>query len=153
MHASRFLLTLAVLIVVSSASLAELREADLVAAIKNSKSSILESGLPSISIEDWVIKRFEKGSEAKWEVNDCGEGWHINDPRTPVCVEIQIPQKNGYVLHINTIIKIGAEQKVSEPQIWLIYFFKSENYKTIDVVDVKTIKEAVLLYQENLESK
>ena len=105
MHASRFLLTLAVLIAASSASFAGLRDADLVGAVKNSKASILESGLPSIRIEDWVTKTFEKGSEAKWEVNDCGEGWHIDDPRTPVCVEIQIPQKNGYVLHINTIIE------------------------------------------------
>jgi len=32
----------------------------------------------------------------------------------------------------------------------MVYFYKGEGYKTIDVIDVKTIGEAVLLYQTSL---
>ena len=140
-----------ILFVASSISFAELREVDLIEAVKNSKASILESGLPDLSIEDWVTKSFEKGSKAKWESNDCGEGWHIDNPKTPVCVEIKIPQENGYVLHTNTII--NSEQEIYEPKIWLIYFYKGENYKTIDSFVVESIREAMRLYKTNLGRK
>ena len=31
----------------------------------------------------------------------------------------------------------------------MVYFYKGQGYKTIDVIVLKTIKEAVLLYQTN----
>jgi len=101
-------------------------------------------------MKDWIKKTFEKGREAKWESNDCGEGYHVDNPQTPTCIEVQIPQEDGYYLHINSIISVTSKQEVTKIQLWMVYFYKGEGYKTIDVIDVKTIGEAVLLYQTSL---
>jgi hypothetical protein len=96
-------------------------------------------------------KTFQYGGKATWEVNDCGEG---GDGRSaPVCVEIIIPQQNGYNLHISTIVGDTAGQKVSKPQVMMVYFHKAEGYKTLDVIRVKTIAEAIQLYKTNLGAK
>lgn len=118
---------------------------------QKSNASILEEGLPNIAVPQWVENTFQYGAKATWEVNDCGEG---GDGRvSPVCVEVKIPQQNGYYLHISSIVGDIEGKKTAKPQLWMVYFFKSENYKAIDIKNVKTIAEAIQLYKTDLSAK
>lgn len=153
MQALTLLLMSFALYLASFTSFAELRDSDLIEAVKNARGSTLEKDLPNLLIKDWVKNTFEKGAEAKWEVNDCGEGSTTTNPGTPICVELQIPQKNGYYLHINSIIGMTTEQEMTKPHLWMVYFYKGEGYKTIDVIHVRTINEAILFYQKPLGRK
>lgn len=91
------------------------------------------------------------GGKVTWEVNDCGEGGEGR--AAPVCVDIKIPQQNGYYLHISTIAGDTAGQKIANPHLMMVYFHKSEGYKTLDLINVKTIAEAIQLYRTNLGAK
>lgn len=120
----------------------------LIDVVRNLKAATLEEGLPEIAVPLWLKQAFEHGGEVEWEVNDCGEG---GDGRTnPFCVEAIIPQQKGYRLHISVIVADRARQKIAKPQIWMIYFHKSEGYKTLDVIRAKTLSEAVRLYKTDL---
>lgn len=119
--------------------------------IKKSDAAILEKGLPNIAIPAWLENTFQYGGKTTWEVNDCGEG---GDGRsTPTCVDIIIPQQNGYTLHISTVVGDTSGQKVAKPQIMMIYFHKADGYKTIDLIRVKSIAEVIQLYKTNLGAK
>lgn len=132
-------------------SFARLSDPDFIDVIKKSSAGTLEKGLPDIAIPEWLEKTFLHGEKTTWEVNDCGEG---GDGRSaPVCVEMIIPQQNGYKLHISTVVGDTAGQKVTKPQIMMIYFHKAEGYKTIDLINVKTISEAIRLYKTDLSRK
>jgi hypothetical protein len=135
----------------STSSFAGLQDSEFIDMIKKSNAAILERELPAIAIPVWLEKTFKYGGKANWEVNDCGEG---GDGRSaPVCVEIIIPQQNGYNLHISTVVGDTAGQKVAKPQIMMVYFHKADGYKTLDVMRVKTIAEAIQLYKTNLGAK
>jgi len=119
--------------------------------IKNLKAITLEKGLPDIAVPLWLEKAFEQGGNPVWEVNDCGEG---GDGRVaPVCVESIIPQQKGYYLHISFVVADTAGHKIAKPQIMMIYFRKSEGYKTKDLVQVKTLSDATRLYKTDLEAR
>jgi len=153
MLALKLLIVSAALFLSSFTTLAGDGVSSLIEAVKNTKVSTLEQTLPNIIMKDWINKTFEKGREAKWESNDCGEGYHVDNPQTPTCIEVQIPQEDGYFLHINSIVSVTSKQEITKLQLWMVYFYKGEGYKTIDVIDVKTIEEAVLLYQTSLGKK
>jgi hypothetical protein len=134
-----------------TSSFAGPQDSEFIDMIKKSNAAILEKELPAIAIPVWLEKTFHYGGKANWEVNDCGEG---GDGRSaPVCVEIIIPQQNGYNLHISTVVGDTAGQKVAKPQIMMVYFHKADGYKTLDVIKVKTIAEAIQLYKTNLGAK
>jgi len=132
-------------------SIAKIQDSDYIDIVKKTKAAILEKGLPDIVIPRWLENIFENGGKATWEVNDCGEG---GDGRTaPVCVESIIPQQNGYYLHISIIVGDTTGQKIAKPQTMMIYFRKAYGYKTIDLINVKTISEAIRLYKTDLSIK
>lgn len=123
---------------------------DFVRILKMTKVSTLEKGLPNISFQKWVKDTFKR-NDAVWEVNDCGEG---GDGRShPICAEVQIPQQNGYSLNIMVVVADSKGRKVAKPEIFQIYFYKGENYKTFDVKDVKSLSEAVQIYRTELKLK
>lgn len=151
MRFSKLALTVLVLGLFATASIAGIPDAEFIDVIKKSNASILEEGLPNIAVPQWVENTFQYGAKATWEVNDCGEG---GDGRvSPVCVEVKIPQQNGYYLHISSIVGDIEGKKTAKPQLWMVYFFKSENYKAIDIKNVKTIAEAIQLYKTDLSAK
>ena len=132
-------------------SIAQIQDSEFIDTVKTTNASVLEKGLPNIVIPQWLENTFQYGKNATWEVNDCGEG---GDERTaPVCVEIKVPQQNGYYLHISSIVGDTAGQKIAKPQLMMVYFYKSDGYKTLDVINVKTIAEAIQLYKTNLGAK
>lgn len=144
-------ISLSLLVLLPTTSFAGLQDSDFIDVINKSNAAILEKGLSDIAIPVWLENTFQHGGKAAWEVNDCGEG---GDGRSaPVCVDIIIPQQNGYKLHISTVVGDTAGQKVAKPQIMMIYFHKADGYKTIDLIRVKTIAEAIQLYKTNLEAK
>jgi hypothetical protein len=147
------ILIVAVLLAASFSVLGGNRNVGFIEAVQNTKTSVLENNLPNALFKDWVASSFDKGNEAKWIINDCGEGSSVNNPRSPTCVEVQIPQKNGYYLHISSIIGVTSDQVIVKPKLWMIYFYKGEGYKTLDVVMVKTIDEAIHLYKTTLGEK
>ena len=116
--------------------------------IQKTKASVLEKGLPDIIIPQWLENMFQFGRNTTWEVNDCAEG---GDGRaSPVCVEMKVPQQNGYYLHISCVVGDTAGRKIDKPRLMTVYFYKSEGYKTLDVINVKTIAEAIQLYKTDL---
>jgi hypothetical protein len=148
---SLYSIVLSLLFLLPTSSFAGLQDSDFIDMIKKSNAAILEKGLPAIAIPVWLENTFQYGGKATWEVNDCGEG---GDGRSaPVCVEMIIPQQNGYNLHISTVVGDTAGQKVVKPQIMMVYFHKADGYKTLDVIRVKTIAEAIQLYKTNLGAK
>jgi hypothetical protein len=135
----------------STTSIARIQDAEFMDVIKKSNASILEEGLPNIAIPLWVERTFHHGAKASWEVNDCGEG---GDGRVaPVCVEVNIPQQNGYYLHISSVVGDTEGKKIAKPQLFMVYFIKSENYKAIDLKQIKTIAEAIQLYKTDLSAR
>ena len=144
-------LVLSLLFLLPTSSFARLSDSDFIDMIKKSRAATLERGLPDIVIPVWLEKTFQYGGRTTWEVNDCGEG---GDGRSaPVCVEMIIPQQNGYELHISSVVGDTAGQKVTKPQIMMIYFHKADGYKTLDLINVKTISEAIRLYKTDLSVK
>jgi len=142
---------LSLLVLLPISSLAGIPDSDFVDMIKKSNAAILEKGLPDISIPAWLKSAFQYGEETMWEVNDCGEG---GDGRSaPVCVEMIIPQQNGYKLHISAVVADTSGQKIAKPQIMMIYFHKADGYKTLGLINVKTISEAIRLYKTDLSAK
>ena len=135
-------------IVFSSNSIAEVKDSVFIDAVQKSKASILELGLPDVPILQWIKNTFEHGGNTIWEVNDCGEGGDGRE--APVCVEFKIPQQNGYYLHISSVVGGINAQVVTKPHLWMVYFYKSEGYKTLDVININTIAEAIRLYKTNL---
>ena len=132
-------------------SIAEDNDSSLIDVVRNLNVATLEEGLPDIAVPLWLEQAFEHGKQVEWEVNDCGEG---GDGRTaPFCVEAIIPQQKGYRLHISVIVADRARQKISKPQILMIYFNKREGYKTLDVIRVKIISEAIRLFKTDLGAK
>jgi hypothetical protein len=151
MRFSKLALMALVLGLFSTASIAGVSDAEFIDVVKKANASVLEKGLPDIAIPLWVERTFRHGAKAAWEVNDCGEG---GDRRiAPVCVEVKIPQQNGYYLHISSIVGDTEGKKRAKPQPWMVYFLKSENYKAIDVKHAKTIAEAIQLYKTVLSAK
>ncbi len=141
-------IVLSLLILLPTSSFARLQDSEFIDIIKKSSAAVLEKGLPDIAIPIWLENTFQYGGKTTWEVNDCGEG---GDGRSaPVCVEMIIPQQNGYKLHISTVVGDIAGQKTARPQIMMIYFHKAEGYKTLDIINVKTISEAIRLYKTDL---
>lgn len=132
----------------SSTSIAEVKDSEFIDAVQQSKISALEQGLPDVPILQWVIETFQHGKNAVWEVNDCGEGG--DGKQAPTCVEFKIPQQNGYYLHISSVVGRANAQVITKPHLWMVYFYKSEGYKTLDVINVSTIAEAIRLYKTNL---
>ncbi|KAF0145869.1 MAG: hypothetical protein FD156_547 [Nitrospirae bacterium] len=132
-------------------SIAQIQDSDYINIVKKTKAGVLEKGLPDIVIPQWLENTFTCGGKATWEVNDCGEG---GDGRTaPACVESIIPQQNGYYLHISIIVADTTGQKIAKPQTMMIYFRKPDGYKTLDLINVKTISEAIRLYKTDLSVK
>ena len=151
MKAKHLLITVWLLLFVPAPPIAQDKDSSLINIAQNLKAATLEEGLPDIAIPLWLKQAFEHGGKAEWEVNDCGEG---GDGRTaPFCVESIIPQQNGYKLHISVIVANSAGQKIAKPGIWMIYFHKREGYKTLDVVRVKTISDAIRLYKTDLGAR
>ena len=137
--------------VFSVSSFARNQGSEFIDALKKTKASSLEKGLPDKVIPEWIENTFINGKKAIWEVNDCGEG---GDGRSaPVCVEVKIPQQNEYYLHINVMVGDIDRQIEGNPELWMVYFYKSEGYKTIDVIDVQTISEAIQMYKTDLVNR
>ena len=59
------------------------------------------------------------------------------------CVPIIPPLSPSYPHHTKG-------HKIAKPQIMMIYFRKAEGYKTLYLINVKTISEAIRLYKTNL---
>ena len=121
--------------------------ADIIKAVKETKASDIEAGLPNIVYENWIQENFKYGEKATWEINDCGEGSDTENPRAPTCVEARIPSAEGYFLHISTIIGVTTELQITKPSLWMVYFYKSDGYKTLDVIRVDSISEALAEYK------
>ena len=139
-------------IVYSSSSVAAVKDSEFIDAVQKANASTLEKGLPDISILQWVKNTFEHGENATWEVNDCGEGGDGRE--APACVEFIIPQWNGYYLHISSMVGgITTQQVVTKPHLWMVYFYKAEGYKVLDVININTIAEAIRLYKSNLSAR
>jgi hypothetical protein len=127
-----------------------IKDSEFIDTVKNTKASTLEKGLPDIAIPQWIENTFQYTGKVTWEVNDCGEG---GDGRAaPVCVEMIIPQQDGYYLHISSVVGDTTGQKIVEPHVMMVYFHKPEGYKTLDLINVKTIAEAIQLYKTKLAS-
>ena len=124
-------------IVFSSSSIAEVKDSEFIDAVQKSKASALEQGLPDVPILQWINDTFKHGENAIWEVNDCGEGGDGRE--APACVEFKIPQQNGYYLHISSVVGGTNAQVITKPHLWMVYFYKAEGYKVIDVINIKTI--------------
>jgi len=135
----------------SSSSIAEIKDSAFIDAVQTTKASTLEQGLPDVPILQWIENTFEQGGNTIWEVNDCGEGGDARE--APVCVEFIIPQQNGYYLHISSIVGGTNAQVIAKPHLWMVYFYKSEGYKALDVINIKTITEAIRLYKNNLGAR
>ena len=132
-------------------SIAHIQDPDYIDIVKKSKAATLEKGLPDIVIPQGLENTFQNGDKVTWEVNDCGEG---GDGRAaPVCVEAIVPQKNGYNLHISTIVGDTAGQKIAKPQIMMVYFRKADGHKTLDIINVKSISAAIQLYKTDFGAK
>jgi hypothetical protein len=121
-------------------------------ALEKTKASELEKGLPDRVIPQWIENTFQGGGKTRWAVNDCGEGG-VGGPTPVVCVDIQIPQKNGYSLHINSVVGNSAGEMMDKPHVLQVYFYKGEGHKTIDVIHVKTISEAIEIYKTELKRR
>ena len=116
--------------------------------VKNLSASLIDTSLPETLYGEWILKSFPN-SETLWEINDCGEG---GDGRTnaPNCVEVQIEQDNGYWLHISLVLHYSDNNQLTGAQPWMVYFFKSEGYRTIDVQPVKNIQEALVMFKTEI---
>ncbi len=120
--------------------------ADFIKAVKETDANVIEAVLPKIGFEDWVRENFKFGKAVSWEINDCGEGSDTENPRAPTCVEARIPSAEDYTLHISTIIGVTTELQITDPILWMVYFYKGNGHKTIDVVRVDSISEALIEY-------
>jgi len=143
MHRIIALLTIFTFAINGSAS-----DADAIDFVKSIQVSKLEKGLPDTPYQEWINTTF-KSNQVVWEVNDCGEG---GDGKVivPSCVEVQILQNNGHWLHISTVLGISGKNIITDVSLWMIYFYKSEGHKTIDVKQIQTITEAVKLFKTKL---
>jgi len=125
-------------------------DSDLIVYVRNLSASLIDGSLPETLYGEWIQKTFSN-SETLWEVNDCGEG---GDGRTnaPSCVEVQIEQDDGYWLHINLVLRYSNSNndQVTGAQPWMVYFYKSEGYRTIDVQPAKDIQEAVAMFKTEI---
>ena len=139
------------LISFSTNSVAQIKDSEFIEFVKKTNASDLESGLADAPISQWLENTFEFGKTVNWELNDCGEGGDGRD--APACVELKIPQKNGYYLHISSLVGVTPKNAMIKPKLWMVFFFKSEGYKTLDVITVNTIAEAIRLYKTNLGEK
>lgn len=137
--------------VFSLSSATQIEDSEFIDIIKKTKAASLEHGLPDKTISLWIESTFRNSGKTKWEVNDCGEG---GDGRSsPICVEIQIPQQDGYYLHICSIVGDISGQVIGRPHLRMVYFLKSEGFKIIDVINVKSISEAIQMYKTDLKKR
>ena len=120
--------------------------ADFIKAVKETKASAIEAALPKIKFEDWIRENFKFGNSVSWQINDCGEGSDTRNPRAPTCVEARIPGAKDYTLHISTIIGVTTELQVTKPILWIVYFYKGNGRKDMDVVRLSSISEALVEY-------
>ena len=148
--------SLAVLVIVFfstvlSCPIAQSQDSKLIDTLKNTKASMLEKGLPNKAFELWIKDTFAgNGEKVSWEVNDCGEG---GDGRSaPACVEAKIPQSDGYSLRISALVEDRDGRAVKDPQLYMVYFYKGEGYKAIDVITAKSIADAVRMYKTDLKA-
>ena len=137
-----------ILLQVFFVSIVQANNVDFVRILKMTRVSTLEKGLPNKSFQKWVKDTFKR-DDTVWEVNDCGEGG--DGISHPFCAEVQIPQQNGYSLNIMVVTGDSKGRKIDKPEIFQIYFYKGENYKTIDVKIVKSLSEAVQIYRTELK--
>ena len=99
------------------------RDRKMIAHTKAIQVSQLDSKLPAIPFERWLIKEAGEGAQITWEVNDCGEqtGTAEDDDRDfPMCVEADARLRDKRVIVVSIVVgtyKLGISGK---PATWWI---------------------------------
>ena len=81
--------------------------------IKGTPAKELDSALPKMRFERWLLDVVGKGVELRWSINDCGE--QSGDPQTdaqrdlPVCAGVEAQLDGGRAFQI--LLAIGTEKK------------------------------------------
>ncbi len=99
-------------------------EERLITVVKGTPAKDLDSALPKMRFERWLLDVVGKGVELRWEINDCGE--QTGDPATdskreiPVCVEAGADLPEGRAFGVQVSIGV-TDKKPSKPKVWFIY--------------------------------
>ena len=81
--------------------------------IKGTPAKDLDSKLPKMRFERWLLDVVGKGVELRWELNDCGE--QSGDPEVdsqrdlPICAGVDAKLDNGRAFQI--LLAIGTQRK------------------------------------------
>ncbi len=93
--------------------------------VKGIPAKDLDSSLPKMRFERWLLDVAGEGVALRWELNDCGE--QSGDPETdkkrdiPACVEAaaDLPNQRAFAIHIQVGTFGGKTQKPSLRGIYL----------------------------------
>jgi hypothetical protein len=102
------------------------RETKLIALVKSTPVSKLDTALPAVRFDQWL--RTEAGADARyqWEVNDCGEqtgapGQNANE--IPTCVEADAWLKDGREIVIMIAVPTSENAGASGQKQPLVVYF------------------------------
>jgi hypothetical protein len=101
---------------IHAAAVAEAQEPDegrIFTFIKGTPAKELDSALPKMRFERWLLDVVGKGVELRWSINDCGEqsGDREADARRdmPVCAGVEAQLDGGRAFQI--LLTIGTQKK------------------------------------------
>ena len=95
----------------------KIQEERMITFVKGIPARDLDSALPKMRLERWLMDVAGKGIELRWELNDCGE--QTGDPamdgkrEIPACIEAaaDLPNQRAFAVHIQVGTFGGKTQK------------------------------------------
>ena len=109
----------AVLVALGAGGPASAQQPELVQQVQRVLVASLDSGFPSLSLEQWLAQLPGRSAEAiRWEANDCGEGG--DGLAAPTCVEAVLQLARDTTAHLSLIVA-GIDGTRGVPAIWMLY--------------------------------
>lgn len=113
--------------------------------VKGTPAKELDSALPKMRFERWLLDLVGKGVELHWELNDCGE--QTGDPEVdskrdlPVCAGIGAQLDKGRAFQI--LLAIGTQKKGigGKPKVYSVVV--QANRRMLDVKRLRDLPRAL----------
>jgi hypothetical protein len=116
MNRTAAIFTLAVLAILASAFAATAQEPDeerIFTFIKGTPAKELDSALPKMRFERWLLDMVGQGVELRWSINDCGEqsgDAHADAQRdAPICAGVEAQLAGGRAFQI--LLTVGTQKR------------------------------------------
>ena len=108
-----------VVLTLSAAGVQLAQEPELIRGARMVRTSSLDSTLPAIPLERWLLQQTGGMREKiEWEVNDCGEGG--DGLSAPTCVEGRVQLAPDTAAYLSLIVA-GVDGTSGKPELWSLY--------------------------------